>query len=131
MMPDPRLKEAMRAINRILRTYDIAGAITLVSKTHAEFRYQFPTWSVVQPERGPEGQEGLRIRSFEAYYGSKEQQKTAMEESLHCLYQIRDLAGQTFLVFENLTRQVEEQSGFDIEHHPYSGFEPHEEPDDD
>lgn len=125
-MPDPRLKDAMRAINRILRTYDIAGAITLVSKTHAEFRYQFPTWSVVQPERDAQGEEGIRVRSFEAYYGSKQQQQLAMEQSLHCLYQIRDLAGQTFLVFESLTRQVEEQSGFNIEHHPYSGFEPHE-----
>jgi len=120
---DPRLKDAMRAIARILRTYDIAGAITLVSKSHAEFRYQFPTWSVVQPEKGPEGQEGIRIRSFKEYYPSVEAQKQAMEASLHCLYQIRDLAGQTFLVFENLTSQVEEVSGLTIEHHPFSGFE--------
>ena len=126
-MPDPRLKDAMRAINRILRSYDIAGAITLVSKTHSEFRYQFPTWSVVQPERGPNGEEGIRVRSYEAYYGDKAKQKQALEESLHCLYNIRDLAGQTFIVFENLTHQVEEVSGLDIEHRPLSGFEPHDE----
>jgi hypothetical protein len=126
-MPDPRLKDAMRRINKILREFDIAGAITLVSKSHSEFRYQFPTWSVVQPETGPQGEQGIRIRSYEAYYRSKDEQKAAMEESLHCLYQIRDIAGQTFLVFENLTSQVEEVSGLEIEHHPFHGFEPHQE----
>ena len=128
-MPDPRLKDAMRAITRILRQYDIAGAVTLVSKTHAEFRYQWPTWSVVQPERGPDGQQGLRIRSYETWYGDKEAQKLAMEESLHCGYQIRDIAAQTFLMFDDLLQQIEETSGLDIEHRPFSGFEPHEEED--
>jgi len=30
-------------------------------------------------------------------------------------------------MFENLTSQVEEVSGLEIEHHPYQGFEPHQE----
>jgi hypothetical protein len=126
-MPDPRLKDAMRKMVQIMQKYEIGGAITLVSKSHAEYKYEFPHWSVIQPETGPHGERGLRVRSFEAWYGDKEQQKLAMEQSLYCLYQIRDLAGQAFLLFENLCRQVEEKSGFDIEHHPYSGFEPHEE----
>lgn len=69
-MPDPRLGDAMRAIAKILRHYDIAGSLTLVSKTHSEFYYHFPTWSVVQPEKEPDGQQGIRIRSYEAYYTS-------------------------------------------------------------
>jgi hypothetical protein len=120
----------MRAITRILRQYDIGAAITLVSQTHAEFRYQFPTWSVVQPETGPAGQPGIRLRSFGSWYGSKDAQKAAIEASLHCLYQIRDLAAQTFVLFENLTAQVEKDSGFDIIHQPLSGFEPDDGADD-
>jgi hypothetical protein len=127
-MPDPRLKDAMRRISRILRDYDIGGQVTLVSKTHAEYRYQFPTWSVVQPETGPGGEPGIRLRSFETWYGDKDKQRRAAEESLHCLYQIRDLAGQTFMIFDNLCKQVEEKSGWHIEHHPYSGHEPHTDP---
>jgi hypothetical protein len=126
-MPDPRLKDAMRAISRILRQYDIAGAITLASKTHAEFRYQFPTWSIVQPERGPQGEEGVRIRTFGTWYRSQEEQRAAAEASLHCLYQIRDIAGQTFLAFDALATQIEAATGWQIEHHPSAGCEPHEE----
>jgi hypothetical protein len=114
----------MRAITRILRQYDIGGAVILVSKTHAEFRYQFPSWSIVQPETGPQGQQGMRMRSFEAWYGSKDEQKLAMEESLHCLYQIRDIAAQIFIAFEDLTDQVEESGQLVVEHRPCSGFEP-------
>jgi len=128
-MPDPRLKQAMAEIRALCRRYDIGGQITLVSKSHAEFGYFFPTWSVVQPEKGPEGQEGIRIRSFKEYYSSAQAQHDAMEESLHCLYQIRDIAGQTFMMFENLTAQVEEVSGLNIEHQPFHEFEPHQEGD--
>lgn len=126
-MPDPRLQKAMAEMKKLCHRYRIGAAITLVSQTHAEFAYLFPDWSVVQPETGPDGQQGIRIRSYEAYYGDKAQQQAAMEASLHCLYQIRDIAGQTFLQFENLTAQVEAQGDLEIEHHPFSGFEPHEE----
>ena len=128
-MPDPRLKKAMAEIRALCRRYDLGGQITLVSKSHAEFAYFFPTWSVVQPEKGPEGQEGIRVRSFKEYYPSAEAQQKAMEESLHCLYQIRDLAGQAFLAFESLTAEVEKRCGFTIEHTPFHGFEPHQEED--
>jgi hypothetical protein len=121
-MPDPHLRKAMAEIQKLLRRYRIGGAITLVSKTHAEYAYQFPYWSVIQPERGPGGEEGIRIRSFKTYYRSKEEQREAMAASLHCLLQMRDIGGQTFVVMDDLRKQVEEHLGT-IEHVPFSGFE--------
>lgn len=112
-MPDPRLKDAMREIRKICQRYRIGAQITLVSKTHSEFGYFFPDWSVVQPEKGPGGEEGIRLRSYEAYYGDKEKQRVAMEESLHCLYSIRDLAGRAFVIFDDVIRQFEKVSGFE------------------
>ena len=126
-MPDPRLTDAMAKISAICRQYDIAVAITVVSQTHAEFRYQFPTWSAVQPERGPDGGPGIRLRSYEVYYRYKNAHRQAMEASLHCLYQIRDIAAQTFIVFDALTSQLEASGTLDIDHHPDSGVAPHKE----
>lgn len=125
-MPDPHLRRAMKEIRALLKRYRIGGHITLVSKTHAEFATEFPHWSVVQWETGPGGEAGVRVRSFRTYYRTKAEQQTAMEESLHCLFQIRDIAGQTFVTMDNLCAQVKAQVGFDIEHHPFTGFEPNE-----
>jgi hypothetical protein len=124
-MPDPHLRKAMAEIKKLLVKYRIGGAITLVSKTHAEYAYQFPYWSVIQPERGPNGEEGIRVRSFKTYYRSKQEQKQAMEESLHCLLQMRDIGGQTFMVMDELRKQLEASLG-PIDHQPFSGFEPAE-----
>lgn len=124
-MADPHLKKAMGEIKKLLERFRIGGCITLVSRTHAEYRYQFPAWSVVQPASGPHGEAGIRVRSFEAWYGSAKEQKEALEASLHCLYQMRDIAGQTFMVMDELITQVEAQCGLEITHTPLSGFEPH------
>ena len=124
-MPDPHLKKAMAEIKKLLERFRIGGCITLVSRTHAEFRYQFPVWSVVQPESGPHGEAGIFVRSFKAWYRSTAEQKQAMEASLHCLYQMRDSAGHTFMVMDHLIKQVEQQAGFEITHTAFSGFEPH------
>jgi hypothetical protein len=66
------------------------------------------------------------MRSFQTSYRSKAEQKQAMEESLHCLFQMRDIAGQTFLLMDNLGEQIKEQTGLEIDHHPFSDFEPTE-----
>jgi hypothetical protein len=120
-MPDPRLKDAMRRIRRILLEYDIGAAVTLVSKSHSEFGYHLPTWSVIQFEGNV-----VRIRSYEAEYGSKDQQAAAFADSLHCVLQMRDIGVKTFMEMDEI-RKFLEGHGFEIEHHPFSGFEPHEE----
>lgn len=122
-MTDPQLQQAMAEIRAILQQYRIAGAITLVSKTHAEFGYGFPDWSVIQPEVSPHGEQGMRIRSFEEYYDTPEDQKLALEQSLSCVYQIRDIAGYSHQVFTHLTAQIEAICEVQVRHEPLEGFE--------
>lgn len=122
-MSDPQLQQAMTEIRTILQQYRIAGAITLVSKTDAQFGYGLPDWSVIQPEVGPHGEQGMRIRSHEEYYDSPEDQKLALEQSLSCVYQIRDIAGYAHQVFSHLTEQIEDILGIEVHQEPLKGFE--------
>lgn len=117
---DPNLKMAMLEMERICKRYDIGAALLLVSKTHSEYGYQLPPWGCASWETDPQsGQQALRFRSHHASYGSKEAQHAEQEDTAHFLFQLRDLGGQTFLLFEQVCRQL--NAVLDIEHHPFSG----------
>jgi hypothetical protein len=120
---DPRLKEAMARIKAILNEYDIAGTINLGSPTHTEFLYHFPTWSIAQLVREG-GKEGIRVRSKQHDYPSKEAQREAAEATVHVLLRFRDQAALTFSHMEHLEQLLREH-GWEIEHEPFSGFTPH------
>ena len=124
-MPDPHLRKAMVEIRKLLHRYRIGGCITLVSPTHAEWAYQMPHWSIIQPETGPHGEQGFRIKSQRAYYRTLEEQKAAFAASLHCVLQMRDIGAQTFQLMDQV-RECIERAGFEITHVPFSGFEPNE-----
>jgi len=120
---DPRLKEAMARIKAILMEYDIAGDIQLGSPTHTEFLYHFPTWSIAQLVK--EGDKiGIRIRSKQHDYPSKEAQHEAAEATVHFLLRFRDQAALTFARMEQLEKLLR-QHGWEIEHDAFSGFTPH------
>ena len=116
---DANLKMAVIEMERILARYQIGGALLLVSKTHSEYAYRLPVWSCAQFETDPDGKTALRFRSHHSSYGSKEAQHQAQENTAHLLFQLRDLGGQTFLVFQQVCAQLEQT--MDIEHHPFSG----------
>lgn len=120
---DPALKKAMAEIKTILTKFDVGAAITLASKTHSEFNYHFPTWSVVQFF----GQSGVRIKCKEDDFGSAKAQQEALAVSCHVILQIRDIAAQTFLAMTHIEKQI--AAFVDIEHKPYQGFRPHQEGD--
>lgn len=115
---DPNLKMAVIEMERVLQRYNIGGALLLVSKTHSEYAYRLPAWSCAQFET-LNGQTAIRFRSHHTSYGSKEAQHQEQENTAHLLFQLRDLGGQTFLVFEQVCTQL--QGHLDIEHHPFSG----------
>lgn len=118
---DPELKEAMARIKHILEDHQVGAAITLVSKSHSEFLYHLPKWSCIAwTDRG------LSIYSQERFHRSKEDQKRNQEESFHIVYQIRDIAAQTFMLFEKITRWMEKDLPVDIEHHSFANFTPHQ-----
>lgn len=122
MSQDPRLeatyRDAMAEINAVLKKYDLAGAITLVSKERAMFRYHFPTWGVLKLE----GNDKLRFRSKRKDFPSEEAQHEATELSLHVVLQMRDIAAQTFDLMEQLHARLSEH--MEIEHKPFQDFNP-------
>ena len=120
MNHDEKLKEAMESIKKILRDYEIAGSVVLVSKTHSEFLYEFPVWSAIQWN---EDRDGLRLTSRKRDFKTEEEWRENLQQSVHIIAQNRDLAGQSFIVFNDTFERLEEQ--MEIMHKPFSGFEPH------
>lgn len=120
-MSDPNLKTAMAQIRAILNEHDIGGAVTLVSPTHCEFYFHLsPSWSICY-FNGPE----LRFRARRRDFTTAEEQQRCVELTVHLIHQIRDMNVQSFTQMERVIDMLKEH--FDIDHKPYSGFEPHRE----
>lgn len=116
-----RYRECMAEINAVLKKYDMAGAVTVVSKDRAMFKYVFPTWSAVTFE----GSDAIRFRAKRADYPSQEAHHQALELTLHIIMQFRDIAAQTFAMCEHLASKAGET--LDIEHVPFADFDPERE----
>lgn len=109
----------MAEIVQIIERYDIGGSVTLASKTHSEFRYQFPSWSCVSLVEN-----GIRVKALKKDYDSIDDWHRTMELSFHVLYQMRDIAAQTFMMVEDLNKKIEGK--IEVQHEPYYDFRPHE-----
>lgn len=121
MSHDPKLKEAMAEIFGVLKKHDIGGAITLVSPTHAEFRFcEDPSWSCARIE----GATRVRFRAKAQDFKTQAEHKRTVELTIHLVAQIRDLAARTFTAFDSMFQQLEKI--IDFEHRSYQGFEEHE-----
>ena len=114
---DRRYRECMAEIVGVLMKYDMAGAISVVSKERAMFRYDFPTWSCVTLEH-----DGVRFRAKREDFPSLEAQHQTVELSAHIILQMRDIAAQTFVMTEHIEKAL--HAHFDIEHEPYADFDP-------
>lgn len=111
---DPKLKEAMKKIEDVMREYDIGGHISLVSPTHSEYMLCIsPSWSCVQFE-----DEHVRFKATEEKYGSKQARNEAAELTVHLLLQIRDLGAQAFHFSEAIHEYLSKH--MKITHVPYS-----------
>jgi hypothetical protein len=120
-LTDKRYRECVAEIAGVLKKYDMAGAITVVDKHRAMFRYHFPTWSCVQFERPNQ----IRFRSKREDFPSKEAQHQATELSVHIIMQMRDIAAQTFALCEDIKGKLDKH--MEIEHHPFAEFDPEHE----
>lgn len=122
MSHDPKLKIAMAEIFGILQKHDIGAAITLVSTTHAEFRFrEDPSWSCAKIEDS----NTVRFRARRADFKTAEQQFETIELTVHLLAQVRDIAANTFGAFDEMFRRLDKI--LKIEHQSFSGFERHNE----
>jgi hypothetical protein len=109
---DPKLREAMNEINKILKAYDIGGFVVLNSKTHSEFKLflDTPTWSKV---RWVSDGKALHLKVH-----MKSTPKET-EATVHMLYSVRDLCGMQFMMLDKLATQVEQS--VKVEHLPFGG----------
>jgi hypothetical protein len=121
-MSETSHRECIAEIMGVLKKHDMAGAITVISKERAAFRYHFPTWSVVKLQEAPDGGLAVRIKSKAADFPSREAQNTANELSAHIVYQTRDIAMNTYgmctMVAETMSRTGT------VTHTPNSDFDP-------
>ena len=123
MSHDDNLKKAVEDIKSILRGYDIAGSLALVSKTHSEFLYHFPAWSAVQWNKAGDR---LNVENNPKHYANQEELSQRLTQSVHIVMQNRDIAAQTFHMFDTVYESLKEH--MNIEHKSFSGFEPHKPP---
>lgn len=127
-MPDPKLKTAMREIMDILDRHDIAGQITLVSKTHSEFRFKLdPSWSVAKLVKQGLGW-AIRFRLTKQDIPDDDERTEIGGMTIHILAQMRDISEQNYLAMSAALAQLATQ--LDFVHTPRSGYEPHIENDD-
>lgn len=109
---DPKLREAMKDVEAVLKKHDVGGFVSLNSKTHGEFKLfvDTPSWSKVR-----------WVKEGEVMH-LKIHMKTTPEESeatVAMLYSIRDLCGQLFMQMDKLAGQVEQS--VKVVHVPFGG----------
>lgn len=117
---DPKLKEAISEIVAICQKYDVAGFISLASKTHCEFRNQLPTWSPVFFEG-----ENLRFRAKRVDYATKEEHAKAVERGAWIVKNMKDMSALSFNNFDRIDKMMSQV--IDVEHKSFHGFKPHRE----
>ncbi len=120
MSYDIELKKAMESIKAILKKYDIASSIVLVSHNNSEFLYELPTWSAMQWN---DDGKSMKIKSKKNDFKTSDQQRINLEQSVHIIAQNRDIAAQSFEMFQKVYETLEKH--IEIKHKSYSGFEPH------
>ena len=121
-MSETSHRECIAEIMGVLKKYDMAGAITVISKERAAFRYHFPTWSVVKLHEATDGGVGVRIRSKAADFSSKEAQQKANELSAHIIYQMRDIATNTYGMCSMVAEKMD--AAWNVTHVSHSDFDP-------
>jgi hypothetical protein len=60
-------RDCMAEIIGVLKKYDMAGAITIVSQERSMFKYHFPTWSCVTV-----GEDHVRVKAHHSEFPNKE-----------------------------------------------------------
>jgi hypothetical protein len=116
---DPKLKEAMSAIEAVCKRYGCGGHITLISKTHGEFRFVLPDWAGLYEVIDENGNSGIRCKIEKAKGDTHEK----AELTAHFLHSVRDIAAACFRFMSRFTEQTDKV--WDTEHTPFFGFRPH------
>ena len=114
---DKRYWECMAEIIGVLKKYDMAGAVTVISQERAAFKYHFPTWGCISMTETE-----LRFKAKKADYPNEEAWLRTVELSTHIILQMRDIAVNTFSMCESIESDLRQK--FAIEHKPFHDFDP-------
>lgn len=114
---DPALKAAMKEIEEVCAKHDCAAFVSLHSKTHGEFRFCFPKWSMVRIIDKEDGKQGWHLK---AHMKTRPEETTA---TVAFIYQLQDIAGNLFMTLDKVKGMITQH--MKVEHSPFPGFAPH------
>jgi hypothetical protein len=93
----------MKELQEVLESYDVGAQIALVSPTHSEFLYHFPSWSVAQIEVMEEGP-ALRFNTKRHKFISGRSKHTAVEITVHLIAQFQHLSAMFFNISDTVMK---------------------------
>lgn len=107
--PDPQMQAAMEEIKPILKKYDCAAIVLLVSEAHMEYLYELePKWSCVRLEgKDAEGMK-LRIRSNSELYPDKAQKAHVVAVTVGMFIGFIDMLAKTTRSMEHVLTKIGE-----------------------
>lgn len=114
---DKPYRDCMAEIIGVLKKYDMAGAITVVSKERSMFKYHFPAWTAVQL-----GETSVRLRLKSSEFPSKQASRDCAELTAHVIMQMGDCAANTMGLVKHLSEIMRDKWG--MEHTPGADFDP-------
>lgn len=115
---DPKLRNTIKKMMKIARQDDVAAFSIAISKTHSEFRFDFPSWGVISLNKNGE----LRFKSKREDFTSLDSQKEATTSSVHVLMQFLDILALSFQNIDKIVQQL--KLHMQIDHSPFVGFVP-------
>ncbi len=117
---DPKLRKTARDIKKILKQNGYAGSFVIVSKTHAEFRMHFPSWTAIKLDGNQ-----VRVKAKREDFKSKADQIKMVDDTVHVLENMRMVGGMIFENMNNIIKMIEKT--IEITYSNDLGFVPDEE----
>jgi hypothetical protein len=114
---DKPYRDCMAEIIGVLKKYDMAGAVTVVSKERCMFKYHFPKWTAVEL-----GETSLRLRLKGSEFASGEDARRCAELTAHAIMQMGDCASTTLGMVKHISEIMRDKWG--MEHHGGTDFDP-------
>jgi hypothetical protein len=110
-------QKALVEIRAVLEKYDLAGEVHVISKERAAFLTHFPSWSIVQFDQSTN-----KIRIKTTHLPTKAVKHKAAELGAHLVFQLRDLAAQSFQNMDKIAGVM--STHFEIQHTGFRDFDP-------
>lgn len=97
-----QLRQAKAEIKKIMDQYNLGGLVTLHDKSHTEFEFFLPTWSVAQFEEQPNGDMKLRIKH------KKEDDPEVLLATCHVLFDCAQVCDQMAKMMEQIRAMLKD-----------------------